>query len=145
MDIPGATAVKYKVASGDQGKALRVVVTATKGGLPPGHAMSAAVTVPFSSTTDLKLSRTLGFSWQTTTAKVTVATGASTAPTGSVTITVNGHSVASIPLTTADNGMVSYTMPKRGSGVYLVQATFVPDSATTLGSTSTTRFLIILF
>ncbi|MEO7348662.1 MAG: serine protease, partial [Terrimesophilobacter sp.] len=145
VDIPGATAVKYRVTSGDQGKQLRVVVTATKGDLPPGHAVSAAVTVPFSSTTDLKLNRTLAYSWQTTIAKVTVSTDADAAPTGSVTITVNGNSVASIPLTAADNGTVSYTLPSSGSGFYRVQATFVPDAATTLGSTSKTRFLIILF
>lgn len=145
VNIPGATAQKYRVAATDQGKQLTVVVTATKGSLPPGTAVSAAVSVPYSSATDLKLSRTVGFSWQTTTAKVSVSTGAATPPTGTVSIKVNGQEVASIPLTAADNGTVSYTLPKQRGGLYRVQATFVPDSASTLGSTSSTKYLLILF
>ncbi len=145
VDIPGATAKRYRVAADDQGKQLRVVVTATKGNLPPGTAVSAAVTVPYSSTTDLSLSRFIGFSWQTTTATVNVTTGAATAPTGAVTITVNGTAVTSIPLTAADNGTVTYTLPKSGSGFYRVQASFTPDDVSTLESTSRTRYLFILF
>lgn len=145
VDIPGATGKRYRVATGDQGKELRVVVTATKGDLPPGTAVSAVVTVPYSSSTGLKLSRVVGFSWQTTTASVTVTTGASTPPTGSVTITVNGIAVTSLPLAAADNGHLTYTLPSNGAGFYRVQASFVPDSASTLGSTSKTRYLLILF
>ncbi len=144
-DIPGATARHYRVAASDQGKQLRVVVTATKGDLPPGTAVSAAVSVPYSSTTDLKLSRTIGFSWQTTTARVTVSSDSDASPTGTVTIRVNGDEVASLPLTEADNGVVSYTLPKHRSGFYRVQATFAPDTDSTLGSTSRTRYLLILF
>lgn len=145
VDIPGATAKRYRVVSADQGKQLRVVVTATKDAVPPGSAVSAEVTVPYSSTTDLTLSRILGFSWQKTTAMVTVSSGAADAPTGSVTISVNGHDVATVPLTAADNGKISYTLPKKGSGFYRVQATFVPDEIATLGSTSRTKYLLILF
>lgn len=47
VNISGARSATYKVASADQGKQLTVVVTATKGNLPPGTAVSAAVTVPF--------------------------------------------------------------------------------------------------
>ena len=48
-------------------------------------------------------------------------------------------------LTAANNGTVSYTLPKRGSGVYKVQATFTPSDAGTMGSTSSIRYLLILF
>ncbi len=145
VDIPGATSKRYRVASTDQGKQLTVVVTATKRDLPPGTAVSAAVTVPYKSSTALSLSRFLGFSWQTTTAKVTVTSGAESAPTGSVAINVNGSTVTTIVLTAADNGTVTYTLPKSGSGLYRVQAVFTPDSATVDGSTSPTRYLLILF
>lgn len=145
VDIPGAQSTRYQVRSADQGKQLTVRVTATKGELPPGTAVSAPVTVKFTSTTSLSLSRTVGFSWQTTTAKVTVKSGAETAPTGSVAITVNGRTVATVTLAAADNGKVSYTLPKRSSGVYVVQAKFVPGDETTNGSTSSPRLLLILF
>ena len=122
-----------------------VVVTATKGDLPPGTAVSAAVTVPYQSSTALSLNRFIGFSWQTTTAKVTVTSGAVGAPTGSVAIKVNGSTVTTIVLTAADNGTVTYTFPNGGSGLYRVQAEFTPDDAAVQGSTSPTRYLLILF
>ena len=56
----------------DQGKVLTVVVTATKGDLPPGTATSEGVTVKFASKTTLSLTKNAIFSWQTTPAKVTV-------------------------------------------------------------------------
>ncbi|HMM82785.1 MAG TPA: S8 family serine peptidase [Terrimesophilobacter sp.] len=145
VDIPGADSRRYRVASADQGKQLTVVVTATKGDLPPGTAVSAAVTVPFTSTTSLSLNRFIGFSWQTTTAKVTVTSGAPGAPTGSVAIKVNGTTVTTIVLTSADNGTATYTLPKQGRGFYRVQAEFTPDDAAVQGSTSPTRYLLILF
>ncbi len=145
VDIPGAHSSRYRVLSADQGKQLTVVVTATKGSLPPGTAVSAAVTVPFSSSTALSLSRTVGFSWQTTTANVTVTSGAPGVPTGSLAIKVNGSTVSTIVLTAADNGKASYTLPRTGSGLYRVQAVFTPDDPAVLGSTSPTRYLFILF
>lgn len=145
VDIPQATKARYTVKSADQGKQLTVVVTATKSDLPPGTATSAAVTVKYSSSTDLSLSRIIGFSWQTTTAKVTVSSGAATAPVGSVAITVNGQTVTTVPLTAADNGTVSYRMPQLGRGLYFVKAVFTPGDDATTGSTSRTRILFILF
>jgi subtilisin family serine protease len=145
VDIPGAQSKRYRVATTDQGKQLTVEVTATKGNRPPGTAVSASVTVPYSSSTALSLSRTVGFSWQTTTAKVTVKTGETDPPSGSVTITVNGTEVSTIVLTPADNGKVSYTLPKKGSGLYRVQAEFTPSDAGVQGSTSPTKYLLILF
>lgn len=145
VDIPGADSRRYRIAASDQGKQLTVVVTATKRDLPPGTAVSAPVTVPFTSSTALSLNRFIGFSWQTTTANVTVTSGASGPPTGSVAIRVNGSTVSTIILTAADNGTVSYTLPKQSSGLYRVQAVFTPDDAAVEGSTSPTRYLLILF
>lgn len=145
VDIPGADSQRYRVRAADQGKQLRVVVTATKGDLPPGTAVSAAVMVAFSSTTSLSLNRTIGFSWQTTKASITVKSGETDAPVGSVAITMNGKTVATVALTAADNGKVTYTLPKRGTGVYLVQAIFTPADATVTGSKSNVRLLLILF
>src|SRR5690606_8718083 len=104
VDIPGADGRQYRVRTSDQGKQLTVVVTATRHGLPSATAVSAAVLVPFASTTSLSLNRTIGFSWQTTTATVQVGTGAADAPVGSVAITVNGKTVTTVTLTAADHG-----------------------------------------
>ncbi len=45
VDIPNATKVEYRVAKGDAGKTLTVVVTASKNGMSPGTATSAGVVV----------------------------------------------------------------------------------------------------
>lgn len=145
VDIPGADNRRYRVQSADQGKQLTVVVTATKRDLPPGTAVSAAVTVPFASTTSLSLNRTVGFSWQTTTATVMVGTGAPDAPAGSVAITVNGKTITTVTLTSDDHGKVTYQLPTRGTGLYFVQAVFTPADATVTGSKSPVRLLLILF
>ena len=146
VDIPGANNVRYEVSAADVGKSLTVVVTATKGNLSPGTATSAAVVVKYMTSTDLKLNRFIGFSWQTTTATVTVKTDEKARPTGSVAIKVNGSTVSTVPVTASDKGKVSVNLPRFGSGVYLVTAEFVPtDAATTDASTSNLRFLIILF
>jgi hypothetical protein len=145
VDIHGAHSAKYTVKKADQGKKLTVVVTATKHGLPPGTAVSAAVTVPWASTTSLSLNRSVGFSWDKTTAKVAVTSGAPGAPAGSVAITVNGKTVTTIALTAADNGKATYALPKRGTGLYRVQAVFTPADTTVSGSTSEVKLLLILF
>jgi hypothetical protein len=145
VDIHGATSAKYTVKRADEGKQLTVVVTASKRGLPSATAVSAAVQVPYASSTSLSLSRTIAFSWEKTTAKVTVSSGASDAPTGSVAITINGKTVTTLALTAADNGKLSYTLPKKGSGVYLVQAVFTPTDATVTGSKSSVKLLLVLF
>ena len=123
-----------------------MVVTATKGNLPPGTATSAAVVVNYTTSTDLKLSRYVSFSWQTTKATVTVKTDEKAKPTGSVVISVNGNAVSTVPVTASDSGKVSVNLPKFASGVYLVTAEFMPSNTTTTdGSTSNPRVLIILF
>ena len=110
VDIPGATSDRYRVVAADQGKALTVVVTATSGDLPPGTATSEAVTVKFAASVDLSLNRRVLFSWQTTTATVTVESAASTPPTGTVTIKVNGKTVTG----TLVDGVATVQLPKLG-------------------------------
>lgn len=141
----GAASVTFTVPADASGSGTLLMTAA-----PSGTVVRVPFTVEepanYTSSTSLKLNRTLGFSWQTTTAKVNVSTDASTAPTGSVLITVNGNLVSTTPVIAADNGKVSVNLPKRGSGIYFVKAEFVPAAGThTTGSTSGYRLLIILF
>ena len=145
VDIPGATRANYRVATADQGKALTVVVTATKGKLPPGTATSTATTVKFASATSLSLSRSVLFSWQQTTATVKVTSGATTLPAGKVVITLNGRSLTEVAVAAGSSGVVTYPLPKKGSGVYTVRASFVPTSETVAGSTSPTKRYVVIF
>ena len=115
VDISGATRANCRVAAADQGKALTVIVTATKGTLPT--ATSAAVTVKFSSATSLSLSRTVLFSWQQTTATVKVTSGAATLPAGKVVIALNGRSLTELPVLAGSSGVIRYPLTKNGSGV----------------------------
>ena len=119
---------------------ITVVVTATKGDLPPGKATSEGVTIKYASTTSVKLSRTVLFSWQTTTATVTVDGADDAAPTGNVTITVNGKSTTA-PLV---NGVATYQLPKAGSGAYFVKATYEGDEVNN-GSSSQVRTYWVIF
>jgi len=145
VDIPGATRANYRVAAADQGKALTVVVTATKGTLPPGSATSAAVTVKFASETSLSLSRTVLFSWQRTTATVRVTSGAASLPAGKVVITLNGKVLTELPVAAASTGVLSYQLPNKSSGVYSVRATFLPAGDTVAGSTSPVKRFVVVF
>ncbi|HWH97088.1 MAG TPA: Ig-like domain repeat protein, partial [Pseudolysinimonas sp.] len=140
VDIPGATDKKYKVTPADEGKVITVVVTATKGDLPPGSATSEGVTIKYASTTSVKLSRTVLFSWQQTTVTVTVDSADDVAPTGNVTISVNGKSTT-VPLV---NGVATYQVPKVRGGVYLVKATYEGDELNN-GSSSQVRLFWVIF
>ena len=145
VDIPKATKARYKVAKHDQGKAITVVVTATKGDLPPGTATSEAVTVPFASNVGLSLSRQVMFSWQSVSATVNVTTGSDAAPAGTVQVTVDGKKIDTVTLAEADNGKVKITLPKLRSGVHNVRAVFVPDGEMVTGSTSTREYVWVVF
>jgi hypothetical protein len=140
VDIPGATDKKYKVTAADEGKTITVVVTATKGDLPPGKATSEGVVVKYKSATSVSLSRSVLFSWQTTTATVTVDSADDVAPTGDVTITVNGKSTT-VPLV---NGVATYQLPKLGGGVYFVKAAYGGDDLNN-GSSSSVRLFWVIF
>jgi subtilisin family serine protease len=142
-DIAGATAATYKVTAANQGAVITVVVTASAEGLTPATATSEGVTVAYASTTKLSLNRHIGFSWQRVTATVTVASGATAPAEGTVTVTVNGKPTE-VALTAADNGRVTYTLPKLSSGVYVVKASF-GGSATVLGSQSSSSIVWVIF
>jgi hypothetical protein len=140
VDIPGATGKTYKVKPADEGKTITVVVTATKGDLPPGTATSEGVTIKYKSTTSISLSRSVLFSWQTTTATITVDSADDVAPTGSVTISVNGKSTT-VPLV---DGVATYQLPKVRSGVYIVKASYGGDDLNN-GSSSQARLFLVIF
>ncbi|GGK91214.1 hypothetical protein GCM10007382_09150 [Salinibacterium xinjiangense] len=142
VDIVGATGAKYTITAADQGTQLTVVVTATAAGLPPGTAASEAVTVRYTSTTSLSLSRQVFSSWQTSIAKVAVTTAAPAAATGTVTITIDDRTTK--PLALAADGTVSYTLPKLSRGVYTVSVAYAGDSAVA-GSTSSTKLIWVIF
>jgi len=138
-DIAGATSATYKVRPADQGKSLTVVVTATKGDLPPGTATSEAVVVKYSSTVKASLSRTVYFSWQSSTATITVDSPAEAAPTGTVTLTVAGKTVTGA----LSNGVVKLQLPKVGSGIHAVKVAYSGDATTT--PSSTTKVIWVVF
>ena len=142
VDITGATGAKYTITAADQGKQLTVVVTATAAGLPPGTAASEAVTVRYTSTTSLSLSRQVYFSWQTSIAKVAVTTASPAAATGTVTITIDDRTTK--PLALVADGTVSYTLPKLSRGVYAVSVAYAGDSAVA-GSASSTKLIWVIF
>ncbi|MBC7723863.1 MAG: S8 family serine peptidase [Burkholderiaceae bacterium] len=145
VDIPGATAKRYRVTRADQGTEISVAVTATAGGLPTTTATSAAVPIPFSSKTTLSVDSRFLFSWQRTTARVSVQTDSDEPPTGTVVFTVDGRARGEVPLTAADDGDVSLRLPKLPQGVHQVRAHYTSDADTTLGSTSRPDYLFVLF
>ena len=141
----GAAAVTFTVPADASGQGT-LVMTAAPSGTTVRVPIDVEAAPSYTSSTDLKLSRFIGFSWQTTTAKVTVSSDAPTAPTGSVVIKVNGTAVKTVQVTAADNGRVNVPLPRLRGGIYFVNAEFVPElSATMTGSSSNYRFLWILF
>ncbi|MET0303886.1 MAG: S8 family serine peptidase [Microbacteriaceae bacterium] len=143
VDIDGATAATYKVAKADQGAALSVVVTATNADGVSASAASEAVTVKWSSTTKLSLNRSVGFSWQKVTATVRVDSPAEAAPTGTVTLRIDGKDHV-VPAELDASGKLTYQLPKLRSGIHTVKATYAGDDLTT-GSTSSTKLIWIIF
>lgn len=137
VDIPGATKATYKVKPKDQGGVITVVVTASKPDVPSGTATSAGVTIPFATTTTLRLDRQVYFSWQRATATVTVSSDAGVAPTGTVTITVRGQSY-DVPLSA--EGTATFQLPRLGAGVYPVGAAYQGDELN--GKSASPRKLI---
>ena len=139
VDIPGANKATYKVRAADQGASLTVVVTATKDGVPPGTATSEAVVVKYAASVKLSLSRQVYFSWQTSTATITVDSAAEAAPSGVVTLTVHGKTVTG----TLVNGVAKVQLPKLSGGVYAVKVTYPGDAVTTTGSA--TKVIWVVF
>lgn len=140
-DIAGATSGTYRVVASDQGKAITVVVTATKEGLPPVHATSAAVTIRYQATVKLSLNRTFAFSWQPVTATVVVTSAATTAPAGQVTVRI-GSKAITVPLDAT--GRATVTLPRQRWGLHSVVAGY-GGSDTVSAATSGARWFLVLF
>lgn len=140
VDIPYATSKTLKLRSSYAGKAITVVVTATKTGIPTGTAVSEPVTVKFASEVELELSKK---SWPTNRAgsiEIEVESDARVSPTGEVTIRVN-HKNYTIPLSAASHGRVVFRFPTLQPGTYTVKVTYSGD-AVTFGSSDDARFTV---
>ena len=144
-DIAGADKRKYTVTPADEGKAITVVVTASKKDLPSASATSEAVVINYSSSVKLSLSKHVAFSWNTVNATIRVATGEDAAASGTVKITVDGKKVDTITLDESDNGKVTVKLPKLDRGLHQVRAQFTPSSDTVTGSTSSNDWIWIIF
>ncbi|MGV8876227.1 MAG: S8 family serine peptidase [Rhodoglobus sp.] len=145
INIAGADSKKYQVKAADEGKALTVVVTASKPTLPDGTATSESVFVKYSSSVDLSVSKRVAFSWNTIKATVKVTSASDAAATGTVTILVDGKKTKTVALAAADNGKASVSLGKLGRGVHLIEAKFTPDGDTMTGSTSSTEWVWVIF
>jgi subtilisin family serine protease len=141
VDIPGATTATYTVKKADQGKTLTVVVTATAEGLAPATASSAGVVVPFVSKVSLSVSPTVGFSWSNRTATIKVTSASDVPATGTVVVTVGSKTVEAV---LAADGTAIVKLPKLGSGVHTVRASYEGD-ATHAAAKSPKRIVVVIF
>lgn len=145
-DIAGATKARYTVKKADAGHALTVVVTATNADGVSTSATSAAVTVRQITSTKVSVSPQVLFSWQRTTVTTTVwgaAGSGAVAPTGTVTLTVNGKKYE-VPGSIDANGRISYQLPKLRGGFYTVRATYSGD-VLNAPSTSESKLFWVVF
>ncbi|MBF0672002.1 MAG: S8 family serine peptidase [Salinibacterium sp.] len=143
QDIAGAIGPMYRVTAADQGRAISVVVTATGEGLPSATAASEAVTIAYTTSTRLSLSKSLAFSWQTVTATVKVSSAADSVP-GTVRVSVDGRQVGEQQV--AADGSAKVTLPKLRFGAHKVTAEFVPtDASLVSGSRSSAKYVLVLF
>ncbi|MGJ8721995.1 MAG: S8 family serine peptidase, partial [Salinibacterium amurskyense] len=144
-NIAGADKRKYTVTKADEGKAITVVVTASKKDLPSASATSEAVMINYSSSVSLSVSKHIAFSWNTVSATIRVATGEDAAATGTVKVTVDGKKVDTITLDESDNGKVTVKLPKLDRGLHQVRAEFTPASDNVTGSKSSNDWVWIVF
>ncbi|MGL4340708.1 MAG: S8 family serine peptidase [Rhodoglobus sp.] len=142
-EIAGAQAATYTVKKADEGAVLTVVVTATAPQGSPGRATSAPAAVRFSSKTTLSLSRQVYFSWQSSTAKIAIATTAAAPATGSVLLSIDGRDITT-PIVLAADGTANYRLPKLSAGVHTITVDYIGDDLVA-GSTSAARKLWIIF
>ena len=143
--VPGAIRATYLPGSADQGKALTVVVAAAKAGLPPGSAISTAILVKYVSTTGLSLSRSVLYWGQQATATIRVSSAAPRLEGGKVVISIGGVTVTELLVSASSPGVFTYQVPKRGTGVYRILATFVPSGDTVAGSSSQIKTFSVIF
>lgn len=143
--IVGADKRKYRVTAADEGKAITVVVTASKKNLPSASAVSESVMINYSSSVSLSVSRHVAFSWNTISATIRVTTSADDAAAGTVEVTVDGKKVDSVTLGDADNGKVTVKLPKLERGLHQVKARFIAAGDNVTGSTSRNDWVYIVF
>ncbi|WP_246837411.1 S8 family serine peptidase [Salinibacterium sp. UTAS2018] len=144
-NIAGADKSKYTVTKADEGKAITVVVTASKKDLPSASATSEAVMINYSSSVKLSVSKHVAFSWNTVSATIRVATGEDAAATGTVKVTVDGKKIDTITLDESDNGKVTVILPKLDRGLHQVRAQFTPAGDNVTGSKSSNDWVWIVF
>lgn len=145
VDIPNATSASYRVLTSDQGKKIVATVTAGAPDRVSTTALSNSVTVKFSSITSLALGNNVLGAKAHQTVSVRVVTPASiTAPVGTVTVTVNGRTVRHVSLPATANGLAKLTLPRFSAGTYSVRASFDPATSAVTGSTSPTRYFLVV-
>ncbi|WP_244857551.1 S8 family serine peptidase [Agromyces archimandritae] len=140
VDIPGAKQAKLQVTKKLAGASLSVVVTASAEGLPSASAESAAVVIAHTAKLDLKLSTPIAFSWNTVKATVSLSSSGDVAGQ-QVTVSVNGTEV---PVVVDAKGKASVKLPKLGSGLHGVTASFA-GTDTVAAAKSHTKYLLVLF
>ncbi len=122
--IAGATKSTYRVALGDQGRALSVRVTATQGAAS-ASADSTPVTVRRVAVATVVASPTLATTRSKVTVTVRIVTGSGAKATGAVTVKVGGTTftstavdgVAKIPVGTLKRGLLPITATYAGDAV----------------------------
>ncbi|MBC7518353.1 MAG: S8 family peptidase [Microbacteriaceae bacterium] len=148
VDIANATTASYRVVAGDQGKQLTARVTAHAPDRPTASVVSNTLRVKFASKTALAVGKNVLSTGATQTVSVRVLVPAqSSAPTGTVTIIVNGRSVRQQPLNAAASGVIKLTLPRLPEGAYTVRASFEPTNASANavdGSRSPTRYFLVV-
>ncbi|MBO1752720.1 hypothetical protein J4G33_12975 [Actinotalea sp. BY-33] len=128
--IPGATSSTYRLTAKDAGRKVQARVVVRRDGYSTATATSSARKVTkISPTVDVRLPSPMPRG-AAGTASVTVKTAATSAPTGTVKITVAGATVTK-NLPASARGTVAVRLPKVSkAGATRVTVTFTPSSAT---------------
>jgi hypothetical protein len=141
--VAGATASTYAVSAADAGRALSVVVTATRQGYRPGVAASAARMVSkLATTTRLALPRKTIKQGAKGRLELRL-TAAGLTPAGKVRVFRGNKLLATYTVRPADHGVRVITLPRLKPGKHTLTARYAGDSATK-SSRSTKVFLKVL-
>ncbi|MBB5639651.1 S8 family serine peptidase [Cryobacterium roopkundense] len=132
VDIPNATAKRYRVGKAAGGKTVAVVVTASKPGLATSSATSAGIAVKFTSKTTIRLKPAVASSSQRVKVKVAVVSDEPvqgeevtvTVARQRYTVTLNSHGAATVRLAPLHPGR--YTVSARFPGNDRVSASKSP-------------------
>ncbi|QIK82558.1 Ig-like domain-containing protein [Sanguibacter sp. HDW7] len=135
--ITGATARTYVVRPSDAGRPLTVRVAGSRSGYLPASSTSAKVTVA-RLTPKVTASKVTVKSGATARLSVSVATSATSRPTGTVTVKVAGKTVR-VTVSAKAKGKVRVTLPKISKrGTHKVTVTFSPSGSTKVSTTART-------